>query len=592
MTVPVTNVGMESIQTEFGGSPEISLSEYYRKGLYVPENQEKSVHNTAPIPLQPAAGSPNVEVSIGMFRGTAKMFKWIFNITTDRYNSFNLKDELVAVGWSDTTIPVDVTINVSPGVYVVSDLVTKPTIDASHTFPASSLLTINNDGNIFGRGGKGGRGGIVYPTIPAENGENGGAAIKLAIRTKINNKGVISGGGGGGGGSSNVINRIDWPQSGDGGGIDISAFSTKAVAGGGGAPFGLHGEETRPELGVWGDWGVAPFDTSPGFVYDRFEPLRVATSAGLLSVGGGGIVNEYGGRWSTSSGDGGNVGQEGHAGHNPGHLITSASPINLFLASGQGGKAGLAIIGTSNVEWIAFGSVKGTLTGISSSVYRNKSNYNILAYLSNSSYSVSEVIRGLQATTRQLNANLTNQNNYWGPFTSSWSTRFTKYYSYSTKTNMVDYSGNYVGNQYVNIETVVGSPYYNNDIPSSSGSQIYMVRYQCVCENTSNGPVQVRLFGIFDDSIKYVSVNGATVLSFPLGWTQLADGGALAGSFSGSFEIPSGPCVIQVGILDDNNKTRNIRGNVHMMNLSVLSLPYNQILTTPDQWYVNATENV
>jgi hypothetical protein len=76
-----------------------------------------------------------------------------------------------------------------------------------------------------------------------------------------------------------------------------------------------------------------------------------------------------------------------------------------------------------------------------------------------------------------------------------------------------------------------------------------------------------------------------------LGWSQLSDGGSIAGSFSGSFEIPIGPCVIEVGMLDDNKKTRNIRGNVHMMNLAVLSLPYNQVLSSPDRWYINAIEN-
>lgn len=601
MATPITNIGMGDIQTEFGGTPETSLSEYYRNLSYVPVTQTKSDHHPVIIPEAPqivGGGGINPEISIGMFRGLSKKFKHTFNITADRFTTFNLKNELTAVGWSDTTVPVDVTINISAGVYVVSNSVTTPTIDAGDVFPAASLFTLVNNGHIFGKGGKGGRGGVVYPTVPAENGEDGGPAIKLALRTKINNKGVIAGGGGGGGGSSSVMSKVLWPQSGDSGLSDASASSSKAVSGGGGAPFGSHGEVTRPELGVWGDWGTAPFDTTPGFIYQRGEPSVLSTSAGLLTVGSGGIVTQYGGRHSATSGAGGGVGQAGHAGHNPGHLISSSVPFNLFLAAGQGGKAGFAIIGASNVEWSSFGTVKGNLAGIASSVYRNTSNYNILAYLSTTTYSVSEVIRGLQATTRQLNANLTTESNYWAPFTSQWSASWGKYYSYTTTTNMVDFSGNYVGDHFFTDEELPlglyyepSSSYYNMNVPSSSGSQIYIIRYQCVCENPNTAPIFVKLFGLFDDSIKYISVNGATKLSFPLGWSQLSDGGSIAGSSSASFEIPSGPCIIEVGILDDNKKTRNVRGNVHMMNLSILSLPYNQVLSTPDRWYVNAVEN-
>ena len=36
MVVPSTNVGFSSIQTEFGGSNPISLSEYYSGGPLVP----------------------------------------------------------------------------------------------------------------------------------------------------------------------------------------------------------------------------------------------------------------------------------------------------------------------------------------------------------------------------------------------------------------------------------------------------------------------------------------------------------------------------------------------------------------------------
>jgi hypothetical protein len=118
MTVPVNHVGMRNIQDEFGGSSSdgISISEYYRGGSYVPLNQLPSIHSTGPIPL--LSGGVGKTISIGMFRGTAKFFQWTFNITQDRFNTFNLYNELGAVGW-DGSIPIEVTINISTGVYIV-----------------------------------------------------------------------------------------------------------------------------------------------------------------------------------------------------------------------------------------------------------------------------------------------------------------------------------------------------------------------------------------------------------------------------------------------------------------------------------------
>ena len=59
MAVPSTNVGLSSIQTEFGGSPPISLSEYYSSGPLVPAG--------TPAPNGPIPSSG--QISIGQFRG-------------------------------------------------------------------------------------------------------------------------------------------------------------------------------------------------------------------------------------------------------------------------------------------------------------------------------------------------------------------------------------------------------------------------------------------------------------------------------------------------------------------------------------------
>lgn len=62
MAVPSTNVGMSNIQTEFGGSNPISLSEYYRGGPLVP--------TSSPAPNGPIPTSG--QIAMGQFRGAVK----------------------------------------------------------------------------------------------------------------------------------------------------------------------------------------------------------------------------------------------------------------------------------------------------------------------------------------------------------------------------------------------------------------------------------------------------------------------------------------------------------------------------------------
>ena len=59
MAVPSTNVGMSSIQTEFGGTNPISLSEYYSGGSFVPAG--------SPAPNGPIPSSG--QIAMGQFRG-------------------------------------------------------------------------------------------------------------------------------------------------------------------------------------------------------------------------------------------------------------------------------------------------------------------------------------------------------------------------------------------------------------------------------------------------------------------------------------------------------------------------------------------
>ena len=64
MTIPTTNVSFSSLQTEFGGTNPISLSEYYRGGAYVPTGTATSATDGTAI-------STSGPIRVGMFRGVS-----------------------------------------------------------------------------------------------------------------------------------------------------------------------------------------------------------------------------------------------------------------------------------------------------------------------------------------------------------------------------------------------------------------------------------------------------------------------------------------------------------------------------------------
>jgi hypothetical protein len=64
MTIPTTNIGLSHVQTEFGGSNPISLSEYYAGGTYVPTGQKNNSNVSVPT-----SGT----ISIGNFTGATKL---------------------------------------------------------------------------------------------------------------------------------------------------------------------------------------------------------------------------------------------------------------------------------------------------------------------------------------------------------------------------------------------------------------------------------------------------------------------------------------------------------------------------------------
>ena len=222
-------LSLGQIQTEFGGTNPIGMSEYYRGGAFVTSN------NTS----VPTSGT----ISINNFYGAVKQFA--FTISASYTSVQNLRTLAVAAGWNGSD-PVLATISASAVLQGV------PGVAANYTpGPGGDALIINgsfpsgvgliNNGIIIGGGGAGGyapRGGTGQP------GGAGGRGIVVSIAVTITNNNVIGGGGGGGGG---------------GGSFGTGGVVYFPGSGGGGAPFGQGGSGD----GLYGPGQTATF-TTPG----------------------------------------------------------------------------------------------------------------------------------------------------------------------------------------------------------------------------------------------------------------------------------------------------------------------------------------
>ena len=203
-------ISLSDIQTEFGGSNPISLSEYYQNA-----SPDLVTDNNTNVPN---TGNP---ISLSNFYGATNQF--IFTISTNQ-QELDLATYATSVGW-DGSAPVVVTI--SSGVYIWSDDISVGGL----TIPSSmnGLVTIINNGYIIGRGGNGGNGN-------SGSGQNGGAAISnAATGVSITNASgaFIAGGGGGGGGGT---------YSGGGGGAGGGRGGTENYNGNAGGAGGAVGE--------------------------------------------------------------------------------------------------------------------------------------------------------------------------------------------------------------------------------------------------------------------------------------------------------------------------------------------------------------
>ncbi len=171
MALPLSGtLSLADIQTEFGGSNPISLSEYYRGGPYVTAN------NTG----VPTSGS----ISISNFYGAVRQFA--FTISSNLSTPQNLRTLALAAGWNGSDYLV-----ATNSAAISSNTTGSPALTINGSFP-NGVVFINN-GTIVGMGGAGGNYGAA--------GGAGGTAVTVSSAVSITNNATFAGGGGGGGSS-------------------------------------------------------------------------------------------------------------------------------------------------------------------------------------------------------------------------------------------------------------------------------------------------------------------------------------------------------------------------------------------------------
>ena len=250
-------LSLSDIQTEFGGSNPIALSEYYAGGDNVPSGTSGDAGSI------PSSGT----IAVSQFYGSTNRVAIALTISssTQSYNIFSNRGGTYSAGISDVTLTVQAIVG-STGASA---------IDTGNQWTSGDTVKIINNSQIVGRGGAGGAGGGQNAQGGA--GSAGQPAIVLGINTTIQNNG---GGGGGGGGGNGA--QVTQPVK---GGQLIQQFA----GGGGGGGQGQQG-------------GAAGSGTGAG-------------QAGSISgAGGGGTGQSPAG----NGGAGGGFGQAGQGGGNSG----------------------------------------------------------------------------------------------------------------------------------------------------------------------------------------------------------------------------------------------------------------------------------
>ena len=305
-------LALSAIQTEFGGSNPISMSEYYAGGSNVPSG------TTGDSGSIPSSGA----VAVSQFYGASNRVAVALTIssTTQNYNIYNNRGGTYSAGGTDVTLTVQAIVG-STGA---------SGLDTGSQWTSGDTIKIINNSQIVGKGNAGGAGGALNGA--GGGGQAGQPAISLSYPVTIqNNGGFIRGGGGGGGGGAGGT----FTQPGQGG-KGQTPNTVQYGGGGGGGGAGQQG-------GAGGAAGAA----GPGS-----EPIPQAGGAGSISGAGGG-GNGGGGSSPDGGGSGGHFGNAGASGQNSNQA-----------SGGGGGAAGKGInLNGNQVTWEdGQGNVQGAVS--------------------------------------------------------------------------------------------------------------------------------------------------------------------------------------------------------------------------------------
>lgn len=266
---------------------------------------------------------------IGLLGGTLAV------IISSNQSKYNLR---TAMGSPSGPQRIIVTIN--SGVEITSDDAAVPAFDEGSGWASGTVITIINNGKIYGMGGAGGSsettisvdGSGLTSYSGRTSGSAGGTALALRVPTTVDNgAGEIFGGGGGGGAGATI----------EGAG-ETDLFIAQGGGGGGG----------RGSTTSTGGDGTASFSDPSGFV-SQWRPGTDGSTGSSAALGAGGAGGVFSG--GDSAGSGGSGGDWGASGSS-GSTYTEAIPgtyavVNTQTSGGAGGNA-VALNGNS-VTWLA-----------------------------------------------------------------------------------------------------------------------------------------------------------------------------------------------------------------------------------------------
>jgi len=302
MAIPSSgSLALSAIQTEFGGSNPISMSEYYAGGSNVPSG------TTGDSGSIPSSGA----VAISQFYGSTNRVAIALTIssTTQNYNIYNNRGGSYSAGNSDVTLTVQAIVG-STG---------SAGLTTGSGWTSGDTIKIINNNQIVGKGRNGGAGGARSGA--GGGGQAGQPAISLSYPVTIqNNGGFIRGGGGGGGGGAGG----SYTQPGQGG-KGQTPTTVQFGGGGGGGGAGQQG----------GAGGAA------GGTNSQSGATSQAGGAGSISGAGGGGNGSAGSQGTDGGGSGGHFGNAGASGQNSNQA-----------SGGSGGAAGKGInLNGNQVTW-------------------------------------------------------------------------------------------------------------------------------------------------------------------------------------------------------------------------------------------------